>query len=59
MTLGEFRKITEQYGDECPLFWCKDYASLAGASKARRVIIDVCDVCSDDPFNLMPDIIVL
>ena len=59
MTLGEFRKITEQYDENCLLRWGRDLASIMSATPVRRVIIDVCDVGSDDPFNLTPDIIVL
>lgn len=59
MTLGDFRRITEQYDDECELFWCRDLTSLMGAVKVRRVIIDVCDTGSDDPSNQTPAIIVL
>ena len=58
MTLGEFRKITENYDDDCELFWCRDLTSLCGMTKVHRVLIDIVET-EDDPFSLTPEIILL
>lgn len=58
MTLGDFRKITEQYGDDCELFWCRDLTQSYNMTKVHRVLIDVIET-ENDPFSLTPDIILL
>lgn len=55
MTLGEFRKITEHYDDDCTLFWCRDLTTSYSATEVDRVVIDFAKV----PDLQHPDIIVL
>jgi hypothetical protein len=58
MTLGEFRKITEQYGDDCQLFYSKNASNLFDRTRVDRVIIDIREA-SDEPEPRLPEIIVL
>ena len=59
MTLGEFRKITEQYGDDCPLLCTRNVSNnLFDTTKVDRVLIDVLEPC-DPQEPWLPKIIVL
>lgn len=54
MTLGEFRKITEQYADECEVKLSENFASLGWAAEANEVIIKV-----DAQEETQPEIILM
>lgn len=58
MTLGEFRKITEQYCDECMLCYCGDMSSLAYPNLINKVVIAVGEATKAEP-NPVPNITVL
>ena len=58
MTLGDFRRITDGYGDDCTLSWCKDISSLAFPNLVNRVVINVACPTDAEP-NPVPSIIVL
>lgn len=59
MTLGEFRKITEQYGDECTL--CYSSGNGYGGTYPNlidRVVIEVGSATDAEP-NPVPNITVM
>lgn len=58
MTLGEFRKITEQYGDECTLCYAWNTRSLAYSNLIDKVVITVEESTETEP-NPVPNITVL
>ena len=58
MTLGEFRKITEQYGDNCTLCWASDMSQVIYPNLVERVVIDVGSATDTEP-NPTPNITVL
>ena len=58
MTLGEFRKITEKYGDECAICYCRDFSSAAYPDLVDRVVITIGSATENEP-DPMPNIIVM
>ena len=56
MTLGEFRKITEQYGDDCTLCWANDMHCAAYPNLVGRIIIDISESTDNEP-NPVPNIV--
>ena len=61
MTLGEFRKITEHYGDECILYKTNNLygSALDNATVADNVLIEICCGEDMDPEGKIPRIIVV
>ena len=58
MTLGEFRKITEQYEDDCTLCWSSDINRIAYPNLVDRVIINIAKSTENEP-DPVPNIVVL
>ena len=58
MTLGEFRKITEHYADECEIATATSYSNLGYAQNVERVVIDIAKI-SDEISEPKPLIVVI
>ena len=58
MTLGEFRKITEQYDDECTLTYATSYNDVQYPMLVERVIINIGMSTESEP-DPAPNIIVM
>lgn len=54
MTLGDFRKITEQYSDECPLQIRVENYNGVTSDIVTRVIITTVDRVEGDESSCLP-----